>query len=171
MDDLAAFKLGEHAITLSVNSYRNYFFAETKDCTELAQLVAEAFNDFAVSEFQQLRALVQQGDFHAQRGEHGCVLNPNHPGTNYDQISWNFFQFVHLVGVKNAFAVDRNMVIVRRTGAACDENIGSANYERALFAYYLNRLGIQETCTSLEGGDVISPQLALMTSISRAMTA
>ena len=111
MNVLAAGQLGKHPVALLVEADGNDFFPEPKHRSQLPQLEAQAFHNFAVHEIEQDGTLVEQRDFHAQGREHGRVFQADNAGAHDDQVAGDFFQAVHLVGVENSFAVDRNSAL------------------------------------------------------------
>src|SRR5215467_4040993 len=73
-DDFATLELGEDLRALVVEADRNDFFAKTENRAELAQLEAEALDDFAVDEIEKRGALVEQCDLNSQGGKHRRVF-------------------------------------------------------------------------------------------------
>ena len=59
-NDLAAFEFGENLIAVVVDADGNDFFSQAEDGAKLAQLKAEALDDFAVDEIKERGALVEQ---------------------------------------------------------------------------------------------------------------
>ena len=114
---LAALQLGEDAVAVFVEAHLHDFLAQAKYRAQLTQLEAQALDDLAVDKVQQRRPLVEQRDLHAQGREHRRILQADDAGADHDQLARQLFQFVHLVGIEDALAVDGNVSTVRR--AAC----------------------------------------------------
>ena len=93
--------------------------------------------------------MIEQCDFHAQGREHGRVLQANNAGAYDDQVARDFFQAVHLVGVEDSFAIDRNFVAVRGPGSAGDEDVVTAKQLRTLVVFDLKGVGIEKARITL----------------------
>ena len=116
MDRLAALQLGEDAVAIVIEAHLHDLLAQPKHRPELAQLEAQALYDLAIDEVQQRGTLVEQRDLHAQRGEHRRILQSDDARAHDDQLARQIFQFVYLVGVEDAFAVDGNVALCARAG-------------------------------------------------------
>ena len=158
---LAAGELGEHPVALFVEADRNHFFAEPKYRAQLPQLEAQALHNFAVHEIQQDGTLIKQRDFHAQCGEHGCVFQSDNAGAHDDQVAGDFFQAMHLVGVENSFAINRNFGAVGWPRAAGDENVLTVKQLGTLVVFDFEGMGVQEARVAFKNGDVVPAQLRL----------
>ncbi len=62
-----------------------HFFAEAHGDAAVAQVVAERFDDFLVGEFEQLGAFFNQGDAHAEDGEHAGVFDADDAAADDDE--------------------------------------------------------------------------------------
>ena len=158
---LSARQLGKHPVALFVEADRNDFFAEPKHRPQLPQLEAQALHNFAVHEIQQYGTLVEQSDFHAQGGKHGRVFQPDNAGAHDDQVARDFFQAVHLIGVENSFAIDRDFGAVRRPRAARNQDVMTANQLRPSSLLTSRVCGIEEARVSFENGYVVAAKLRL----------
>ena len=123
LDLLSAFQLGKNAVAFGVEAYGYHFFSETQDRSELPQLKAQALNDLAIAELKHRRALVQQGDFDAQRSKHRRIFQSDDPGADHNQLARQFLQVVYLVGIEDALAVNGDLRIVRGAGPAGNDEV------------------------------------------------
>src|SRR5271165_2127648 len=145
MNCFSTLQLGEDPVALLIKTDRNNFLSQPEHSPKLPQLKAEALNNFAIGEFNQQRALIEQRDSHPQRSKHRRVFQPNNPRTHNDQIPRQFLQLMHLVGIKNSFAVDRNIVDVRWPRTARDQNMLPAQQLRSILSLDFNRMRIDES--------------------------
>ena len=136
MHFFAAFEFGKDAVTLRINADARDFFAEAKHGAHLAQVVGEGFDDFAVHKIEERRALVDQGDFGAERGQERGVLQTDDAGADDDEFARKAFHAGNAIGIHDAFVVEGNFGIARRARAASDENVLAV--EHGLFAVALN---------------------------------
>ncbi len=101
----------------------NDFFSEPEYRSQLPQLEAQAFHNFAIHEIQQYGALVEQRNLDAQGREHGCVFEADDAGTHDNQVPRDFFQTVHLIGVEDAVAIHRDIGAVRGSRSAGNQDM------------------------------------------------
>ncbi len=80
---LAAFELDGDAARLRLADVDDAF-AEPEDHAQRAGVMEQCFDDFAIAEFEQLCAAVDDGDLHAQRGEHDGVFEADHAAADDD---------------------------------------------------------------------------------------
>ena len=80
---LAAFQFdGDAARLRFANRYDA--FAQAEDHAQRAGMVEQRLDDLAVAEFEQLRAAVDDGHLHAERGEHDGVFEADHAAADDD---------------------------------------------------------------------------------------
>ena len=161
MHRLAAFELGEDAVTVLVEANVHHLLAQPEYGTELPKLEAQALDDLAIGKVQQHRTLVQQRDLHSQRGEHRRILQADDAGAHDDQLARQLLQAVHLVGVEDAFAVDRDLRIVRGPGSAGDDEVLATQQGVSAVACDFDRVIVDEPGVAFVNRHPVATQLRL----------
>src|SRR5574341_1676291 len=105
---LAAFKLENNGIVGGFGN-ANDFFVEPERYADIAHLVLQRFDNLAVDELKQTRALFHQYNGNSQRGQDASVLAANDPGANDGQRLGQLFQRQKAVAVNDGFAIERNV--------------------------------------------------------------
>ena len=98
-------------------------FAQPEHHAQRAGVMEQRFDDFAVAEFEQLRAAVDDGHLHAERGEHDGVFEADHAAADDDHRTRHAAEREDFVGVENRLAVERDMVGSRRPGAGGQQDV------------------------------------------------
>ncbi len=98
-------------------------FAQPEDHAQRAGVVQQRVDDFVVAEFEQLRAAVDDGHLHAERGEHDGVFEADHAAADDDHRPRHVGQVENFVGVEDRFAVERNVVGPRRPRAGGEQDV------------------------------------------------
>ena len=98
-------------------------FAQPEDHAQRAGVVEQRVDDFAVAEFEQLRAAVDDRHLHAERGEHDGVFEADHAAADDDHRPRHVRQVEDFVGVEDRFAVERNVVGPGRAGAGGEQDV------------------------------------------------
>ena len=101
---------------LSVGQFLDAFdlFAEAHRRAAVAHVVAERFDHLGVGKFEQARALFDDDDAHAERGEHAGVLDADDAAADHDQGARHLRHRQNLIAINNVAAVDRHLRIGRR---------------------------------------------------------
>jgi len=69
------------------------------------------------------------------------------------------YQLMNLIGIKYAFSIHRNFMIVCGTSTAGDQNIGSTNQCRSFIACHFQRVWIDKAGGTLKYGHMVTPKL------------
>jgi len=104
----------------------------------------QRFDDLTIAEFQQLRAAIDDGHLHAERGEHDRVFEADHAATHDDHRPRHARQAQNLIRIEDRFAVERNVTGAGRAGAGCEQHV--PRFEDLLLASArdLNAMRIEE---------------------------
>src|SRR5579862_2386734 len=74
LHSFSAFQFREDAISKRINADARDFFAEAEGGAHLAQVVGERVHDFAINKIENLRALIDQSYFGADRSHERGIL-------------------------------------------------------------------------------------------------
>src|SRR6516164_3178549 len=157
----SALQFGEDAVPVVIESYRYHFLPQPEDGTQLPKLETEAFHNFAVGEVQYEGALVEQGNLHAQGGEHRGILQPDDAPAHHDQLARQLLQLMYLVGVENPLTIDGYLRIVSRPRAAGDHKVVAAYDRRGDIALHFHRVVRHEPRIPFQHGHTIATKLRL----------
>ena len=119
---LAAFQFDGDAARLGFAN-RYDAFAQSEYHAQRAGVVEQRLDDFAVAEFEQLRAAVDDGHLHAERGEHDGVFEADHAAADDDHRTRHVAEREDFVGVEDGLAVERDMARSRRPRAGGQEDV------------------------------------------------
>lgn len=102
---------------------RGHFLAEPECHRQVAQVEFQRLDDLGVAEVQHVVPLLHDGDFGAQRSEHGGVFDADHAGTDHDHRGWQRFEIEDPVGVEHPFFVKFDSGWPCRPGASGDDDV------------------------------------------------
>ncbi len=159
MDLLPALEAGQDA-AFRIGSDRNDFLAQPERRAALAHEVHQCVDHLAVHEVEHGRPGLDHGDLDVQRRNHRRVLETDDAGSDDDDLSRKRRALKQLVGIDDPVAVEGNVVAVRRTRAAGDENmLGRQACEVAVAGRHLEGVRIDEPGRAVHGRDVVAPEL------------
>ena len=127
----------------------------------VAQVVAECLHDFLVGKLQQLGPLFDQGDAHAERGEHAGVLDADDAAAHHDQRFGQVGQVENLIAVDDRAPVDRHPGGVGRLGPGGDDDVLRLVGLGAAFIGHLHVVGVFEAGDARQYIDAIARELRL----------
>ena len=104
--------------------------------------------------------MVQQRDLDSKRGKHGGVFQSDNSRTHNHKIARHFFQTMHLIGVIDSLAVNRNIGTVRRTRTAGNHHVLAANHLGSVITLDFDGMRIGEARVSFEGRYVVPAELS-----------
>ena len=147
------------ARAFSLDFDRDDLFVEPEGDAEFAQVIAKRLDDLVVGELENSRALVDERDGNIERGEDRRVFQADDACADDDQIARKLGQAGDAVGIDHTRAVEGNRGIVRRAGAAGDQDRIGIYDRRALRAGNLELVRIDEPGGAVHLGDVIAEEL------------
>ena len=104
---LAALEL-KHGGLIGRFGNADHFFVEAQSDADVAHLILQRFDNFAVDEFEQARPALDQHDRNSQRGEDTGIFAANDASADDRQGLRQLFERKQAVAVDDALAVERN---------------------------------------------------------------
>ncbi len=136
-------------------------FAKAEGDAGVAEVVAEGLDNLPVGEFEQAVALFNEGDAHAEDGEHAGVFDADDAAADDDQRAGEFRQVKNLVAVDDGAAVDGNFGRVGRFGADGDDDAVGFEGDVPLRAFDADLMGIDEVGDAMDNVDAVARELGL----------
>src|SRR5882757_1824566 len=159
-NSLLAFKVRDYA-AIGQLFYAFHFLVQTHGHAAVAQVVAEGFHNFLVGKLQQLGPLFDQGDAHAERGEHAGVLHADDTAAYHDERLGQVRQFEDLIAVDDGTPVDGYPGRVCRLGAGGYDDVLRLVGLRPALVGHLHVVGIFKTGHTGKHVDPVSRKLRL----------
>jgi hypothetical protein len=124
-----------------------HLLAEAHRHVALLDHVGERGRDLVVEERQQRRSLVDDGDPHAERGEHRRVLDADHARADHDERPGQALQPEHVVAREDLLAVEGDVAVARGLRPAGDDDLRCADLPAPMPGgrLQLDRVGVDET--------------------------
>src|SRR5437899_8358385 len=98
-------------------------FRQPKYDPKLAQVVGKCFKDLSIYKFKNGRPLVNQGNIGTQYSHKRCVLKAHNPSSDHNDFFRKTTKGVEVIGIHNATVIKGNLWAVRRSRAACDQDL------------------------------------------------
>ena len=158
-DPLAAAQVGDGALGQRLD--RLHGLAEPERHGQVAQVVLERLDHFEVAELQHPVALLDDRDLGAQGGEHGRVLDADHPGAGDDHGPGHPLQLQHAVGVDHGTVVELDAGRPGRLGPGRDHDVlGGDPVDMVAAVVHLDRVRIREVRRSGDHRHPVTGELA-----------
>ena len=136
-----------------------HLFAEPHGDAAVAQVIAERFDDLLIGEFEQARALFNERDANAERGEHGGVLDADDAAADHDEGLGERGQVEHLIAVDDVAAVDGHLGREGGLGADGDDDVLRLVDLRAAVFGDADVIGVVEAADAVEDIDAVAGEL------------
>eukprot|EP00913_Durusdinium_trenchii_P023283 g21861.t1 len=107
--------------------HADHVFTEPEHDPLRPGVVQQRVDDFAVAEFEQSFAAVDDRDVHTEGREHDRVLDADHAAADDNHRSRDALQIEKVVGIENRFAVEGNVIGPRRFRPRRDQNLVSGD--------------------------------------------
>ena len=135
-------------------------FAEAQAHSHVAEAELEIFGQFVIDEFQEPGAALDEGDAHADGGQHAGVFGADDAAADDDHAARQLAEQEQVVAVDDFVGREGDFLGAGGHGSDGDEDIFGAHVEDLLAAGDAQRVGIEERRAAEEHGDSVAAHLA-----------